>query len=97
MVYKKLKVAMIDKINYCYKCSFFDRYYTKGTKRFDKTRFGKCRKKNEIVDALDSCDECRIVNFNYCSKRAVRRCLNDILIQLTELRQIVEEENDVID
>ena len=33
---------MADKCNLCYRCRYFDRYYTKGAKSFNKTPCGWC-------------------------------------------------------
>lgn len=39
----------------CFRCRYFDRYYTKGVKRYNRTKFGRCSVRAEIVGNHDTC------------------------------------------
>lgn len=75
----------------CFECRDLIRYYTKGIKRFNKSRYGWCCKRQEHVDIHDNCE-----NFNRCRKKGIilystKICINDLLTQITEIRNILEE------
>lgn len=73
-------------------CNYFDRYYTKGVKGFNSTPYGWCCRLGQEVRSGGGCE-------NFVSKRRtamreklIRRCLNDILTELIELRKVVESD-----
>ena len=77
----------------CYRCGFFDRYYTKETNNFKQTNLGWCIFKGANTTSCETCP-------NYKTKKLVQRgsiqlsdTLNDILTQITVVRQIFEEEH----
>lgn len=81
----------------CYRCKFFERYYFKGNKRYNKTKFGWCRCANRNVKATDGCE-------NYCYKSVkkggrflLRNCLNDLLTEISEIRKLIEDDFDETD
>lgn len=75
----------------CETCSRYERYYTKGATKFERTEFGYCIKKQKIVEN----NPCEFWNkkINKLSLRRLpaTRSLRAILLQLTALRQIFEE------
>ena len=78
----------------CRKCHYFDRYYTKGIKRFNGTQIGRCRKKGEQVGGNDACEQFS-VKHNYASRsRCLRVSVNDLLTELTAIRKALEAEED---
>lgn len=79
----------------CY-CRNFERYYTKGAKRFNKTKTGLCRKKQEQVTAQDGCKEFVKRPLKRRSARLLRYYLNEILLELHALREVAEDDRDEI-
>ena len=45
----------MEEKNRCYRCKHMDRYYVKETTCYRKTRFGRCRKRDENVGIHDGC------------------------------------------
>ena len=80
----------------CCNCYFFNRYYTKGYCRFSKEDVGYCRKKESIKDKNTTCGEWRS-NYIYTRHRGkvALRALNEILLNLNEIRQIIEEDKEI--
>ena len=70
---------------------YFCAYYTKGVKRFNKTKFGWCWKKENITTSQDGCEKCEFRQNNRIKGVPVRYWLNEILTELCAVRQIVEE------
>ena len=87
---------MQEKSKSCSRCKYLDRYYTKGVDRFNRTDFGRCRKRRESVVVR----ECRCDNYEadryigVIGRRAVKKCLNDLITQMTEIRKVIEAEID---
>lgn len=79
----------------CSYCRFFERYYTKGAKQFNKTKTGRCRKKQEQVTAQDGCKEFVKKPLKRRSMRLLRYYLNEILLELHALREVAEDDRDV--
>lgn len=77
----------------CYNCGYLDRYYTKGIKKFDKTKLGWCCKKLNTVTTDGGCED-----FKYKKKprrnRMLKLALNDLLIEISEIRKVLEAENE---
>lgn len=79
----------------CVQCRYFYRYYTKGVHRFERTDFGLCRRRQNIVIKNDGCG-CWEFNGRrqYLSKRAAKSMLYEILEELSAVRQIMQEFQD---
>lgn len=77
----------------CNRCKYYEPYYTRNTKHFNKTKCGRCSKKRCMVSSHDSCDEHSYKSCTSKSKRVLKLYLNDLLTDLTEIRQIIEVEN----
>ncbi len=79
----------------CRKCKYFDRYYTKETKRYNKTKYGLCCKTRDNVGVEGHCDRFEVKPKRGKAKYMVRYFLNDLLTEITEIRKIIEDdEND---
>lgn len=85
---------MDNDVKKCYNCNHLCRYYTKGEKQFDKTKYGWCEKNRTNEDIHNSCE-------NFQLKKRVKRVsglvkyyLHDLLVQVTQIRQIIEEQCD---
>lgn len=54
---------------------------------------GFCSKRNKVVDGSEKCDcrKTKIRKYNYVRKRAVSRALYEILMDLSAIRQIIQE------
>ena len=91
---KRRKLTMENGKEKCSTCRHWDRYYTKGVKRYNKTGCGWCCKKQENVTAHESCEE-YVKTYHYrTSKYAIKRCLNDILTEITSIRTVIEDAED---
>jgi len=78
----------------CYNCKYLDRYYTKETKHYRSTQYGWCCKTCGNRNIHESCE-------SYASKPrqkrcnfAIKHCLNDILTELSEIRNLIGEEDE---
>lgn len=84
-----------QKCKLCWNCGNYGVYYTKGFCCFDKTNQGFCSKHLEIKEKHDSCEFWRQnTHFNSMRKAIAKRALNDILINLSAIRQILQEEQE---
>lgn len=85
---------MTDDKKRCSACRELDRYYVKGDKQFNKTDFGLCTKKQMTVNVKDCCGDFVL---GYIHRRRLGRAkyyLNELLLQITALRCIIEEHSD---
>ena len=84
-----------QKCKECWNCGNYGAYYTKGFCYFDKTKQGFCSKHNEIKEKHNSCVFWRQdIHFNGLRKAVSRRALTDILINLSAIKQILQEEQE---
>ncbi len=83
---------MADKCNLCYRCRYFDRYYTKGAKSFNKTPYGWCCQAAAEVRADGGCEKYAAKKKTKLHEATIRRCLSDILTELSELKKVVESD-----
>lgn len=84
-----------QKCKECWNCGNYAAYYTKGFCYFDKTKQGFCSKHNEIKGKHDNCVFWRQnMHLNGMRKAVSKRALNDILINLSAIRQILQEEQE---
>ena len=77
----------------CSRCKYFNRYYTKEIKAFQKTNFGWCSCARENVTNDFVCER-------YCMKLPAKRYssilkfdLNGLLTELSEIRKLIEAES----
>ena len=83
---------MTDDNKKCYACKNLHRYYTKGNIQYNKTCLGWCAEKGENVNVKDSCDKFKFRQSRKIARVSAQRFFNDILMQLSALRCIIEEE-----
>lgn len=83
---------MTDKTNLCYRCRYFDRYYIKGVKSFKPTPYGWCCHTVGAVRADGGCKKFETKKHTKMREVNIRRCLGDILTELSELRKVVESD-----
>lgn len=77
----------------CLWCKHLDRYYTRETRHFRKTKLGWCRAEQRDVEVHGQCGQ-------FVRKRAVRghskflleNALEGLLTEISELREILETE-----
>ncbi|MDE7164834.1 MAG: hypothetical protein K2O04_05385 [Clostridiales bacterium] len=78
----------------CGKCRYLDRYYTKEETRFNKTEFGWCMCKHSNVNIKEYvCEKYEIKKTTKIPSRRVQACLNDLIIEISEIRKILEAES----
>lgn len=85
---------MESKGKQCYRCKNLDRYYTKGIKEFNPTKFGWCCKKRENVNIHDGCEQYVLKPKRNRNRLLIRYCLNNLLTEITEIRKVIEAESD---
>lgn len=85
---------MENKNGKCSRCKYFNRYYTKGMKQFNKTKFGWCQKSG-VKEASASCPEFSIKQKGDNGLLFLKICLNDLLTEISEIRKILEVENEI--
>jgi len=83
--------------NKCFRCKHFDRYFTKGITRFDKTKIGWCCKKTKEVNINDGCNSYEHKSNKKIIKYAIRRQISDILTELSTIRNILEVDDNADD
>jgi len=79
----------------CWNCGNYQAYYTKGFCNFDKLDCGYCKAKKENVKKTEQCEKWK-TNYRYrgMRKTVAMRALDEVLTQITELRQILFEEKE---
>jgi len=80
--------------NKCYRCRDFDRYFTKGYTNFDKTNIGWCRKKHGVVNKGESCEFFKTRLYPRRDNKILQITLENLLDEISEIRKILESEND---
>ena len=81
------------KCKQCYRCYYYNAYYTKGNFKFNKVKIGFCVKKQKDVDNHGTCD-CWSLESELISSIRKKKSLNklhELLEQISEIRQILEE------
>ena len=85
---------MTDDKKRCSACRELDRYYVKGDKQFNKTDYGWCNKKQASVNVKDCCDDFALGYIHRGRFGRTKHYLNELLLQITSLRCIIEEHSD---
>lgn len=75
----------------CFRCEHFQKYYTKGNTKFVDTKCGRCSETKDTVTLHQSCGKWEQKKYHRFLSLFTKIKLNDILIELTEIRQIIEE------
>ena len=80
---------------YCYSCKHYKPYYTKGYKQFDKCDIGLCSKKKATVEKQEVCEKYSCMYYGRIDrKQAALSAVADHINVLSELKQILEEDDD---
>lgn len=83
------------KCNRCLYCGNYEGYYKKGLHRFESIKQGLCSKHNKIVSNKDCCEFWRTSSRRfYFRKKVASRALYEILMDISAIRQILEENQD---
>ncbi len=79
----------------CVYCEHYEGYYTKGLHCFERTKQGFCKQHNKVVNNGDTC-ECWETNRHrfYFRKRVISRALYEMLMDISAIRQIIQEEQE---
>ncbi len=80
--------------NKCKRCKQFDRYYTRGVTRFDKTEIGRCYATGDDVSAQGSCNKFTSKTPVKRTRYAIELCLNNIMTDISAVRNMIEESDD---
>ena len=79
----------------CWNCANFGAFYKRGFCHFDKTRFGTCSVKKEIIEKGGCCERWRnTFNLRSQRKKMTLKALDQILSDIAAIKQILEEENE---
>lgn len=79
----------------CVYCSLCEGYYTKGPRRFDRANCGYCYRHRKVVSNGDGCENWKSGGRRYYNRKLIAtRTLNEILWNLSAIRQILEEEQE---
>ncbi len=79
----------------CVYCGHYEGYYTKGLHRFERAKQGFCKQHEKIVENGNTC-ECWETNRRrfYFRKRVISRALYEMLMDISAIRQIIQEEQE---
>lgn len=78
---------------FCYNCSRYKPYYTKGTYRFDKRDLGLCMRNHETVEKKFTCENFNRATYIHRVTRTVAlKALTENLNLIVEIKQILEED-----
>lgn len=83
---------MEDGSKKCFKCVYFNRYYTMGVRKFYDTEFGWCGEKKSTVVNTDGCKEFILKRKRPLFKDSVQIKLNGLLTEISAIRKIIEED-----
>lgn len=92
---KKGETNMENDTEKCFKCVYFQRFYTRGTKKFNSLNLGWCCEKQDVVKNTDICG-CN--NYKLKKRRSFRSdemllyTLNNLMTDISAVRQMLEEE-----
>ncbi len=86
------RMANEEKHNSCYMCRHFDRLYIKGHKQYNATKYGFCRVHCKNVQIHETCEKFIKKPYIKKSNKSIQSCLNDLLIEISEIRKVLDEE-----
>lgn len=76
----------------CVRCKNLDLYYTKGVKKFSRTKFGWCIVKCATVKTDGGCENYCPIRRKYKTNPMIKYSINEILTELSEMRMLLEDE-----
>ena len=77
----------------CYRCRNFLRYYTKGVKQYNQTKFGWCGVKRGNVSVHEGCEQFVLKTRTKKSRMLLGYYLENLLTEISFIRMILEQEN----
>ena len=83
---------MDNKNKQCFRCEYYNYYFIKGKKRFNKIKLGRCGKKCDTVNMHDSCGGFVLRRKRQTHKLFLEIYLEHLLTEISELRLLMEEE-----
>lgn len=83
---------MEEKQGKCFRCCFFDRYYTREEKHFQRTACGWCGYKEECVSSSETCKAFKKKRGHKRPKRVILLYLHDLLTEISEVRKLIEDD-----
>ena len=79
----------------CLYCGNYESYYIKGLRRFESIKKGRCKMLDKIVDNNYGCENWKSSSRKYyLRKRVATRALYEIIIDISAIRQILQESQD---
>jgi len=83
---------MEQKSKKCCYCGNFEGYYTKGLRRYEKSKQGFCSQHRKIVENQNCCECWKKNSKRYSARyRVASRALYEILMDISAIRQIIQE------
>ena len=78
----------------CFQCNYFRAYYTKSSRNYKRTKNGFCIKRQCIVQNSETCEKWNTKVKHGYAPLSINRALKGILNEISEIRQIFEEERE---
>ena len=78
----------------CWNCQHYKAYYTKGFCHFDRKALGVCTEKRATVNKNELCKNWCPITYSYPRKKLTLRALDEILNELSQIKQILLEGNE---
>ena len=78
--------------NTCANCKYFQRYYAKGINQFTATDLGHCNVLKRIIAAQETCNRFLQKPYQCKNHKTLQKSLHEILIHLSAIRVIIEEQ-----
>ncbi len=79
---------------HCFRCRFFDRYYTRELTRYEKTKSGWCKKRVASANIHETCENFQAKRPGFQREMTLKSHLNDILTHIHEIRCVLEAERE---
>lgn len=76
----------------CFRCKYFDCYYIKGAKRFNKIKFGKCGKNGKTVGIHEACESFKGMPKPKPDRKTINYNLYELLREVSTIRNLIEEQ-----
>ena len=79
----------------CQYCGNYEGYYVKGSRQFESLKKGRCCVQDKIVENCDGCEHWRTRGQrSFYRSRDVSKTLYEIVMDLSAIRQILQENQD---
>lgn len=88
----KSKLENKPNLGRCFKCIYFNKYYTRGVKKFNECSFGWCGVCNDHKKLMDNCPNYRFKHKVPIENTNMLFVLNNLLTELEQIEQILKED-----